>query len=239
MSRANRLLCFKQTRLATVPVKEPLPEVLLAWLSDSDHERGIPVVPNQPEPRATQPALLPGVGHAAVDRQRGDGQVILSSYPADQLASALYNLRQKSRTAIEERGVNILHVALGFLCWDDPQAKDGNSGQWRAPVLLLPISIEKTANSDAAPYRVVALEDDTILNPTLAYKLQQEHGIQLQKPDDRQPDCRGRGRWEEGSFRLGEAGGPTGGETAAGSMRIGRRLPGAAWLPGRQKKRPE
>ena len=52
-----------------------------------------------------------------------------------------HNLRQKSQAAIEERGVNILFLALGFLCWDDPQEKDV-----RCVVLclfLVPVTLER------------------------------------------------------------------------------------------------
>jgi very-short-patch-repair endonuclease/DNA polymerase III delta prime subunit len=103
----------------------------------------------------------------------GQKNSLVSSYEPDRLWPALYNLRQKARASIEERGVNILHIALGFLLWTDTQER---GEKWRAPLILVPVTIERLGPEK---YRVCASEEDIVLNPTLSYKLAHDFGLRL------------------------------------------------------------
>ena len=120
---------------------------------------------------------------AAVERPASRGRTrrarIVSSHDAERLSSALYNLRQKSLASIEERGVNILHVAIGFLVWKDPLEKDL---QWRAPIILAPVTLGRTSRES---YTLAALEEDVVLNPTLVHKLELDFNFQMPEfPDE-------------------------------------------------------
>lgn len=87
---------------------------------------------------------------------------------------ALKNISKKGRTALEETGVNILYMAFGFINWTE----DENSQYvMRAPILLVPITIENESALD--PFKVKVIDDEIILNPTFTYKLQSEFGIKL------------------------------------------------------------
>ena len=87
---------------------------------------------------------------------------------------ALKNISKKGRTAIEETGVNILYMAFGFINWTE----DENSQYvMRAPILLVPITIENESALD--PFKIKVIDDEIILNPTFTYKLQSEFGIKL------------------------------------------------------------
>jgi hypothetical protein len=88
----------------------------------------------------------------------------------------LKTLRDKAKTALEEQGINILYLSFGFLKWTETESEDSN--WFNSPILLVPVSlINKSIN---LPY-ILSLreEDEIVVNPTLAYKLQNDFGITL------------------------------------------------------------
>lgn len=60
--------------------------------------------------------------------------------PPEMLERRCKRLLSESRTAIEETGSNLLHLAIGFLEWYDD---DSSSEVYRAPLILIPARIEK------------------------------------------------------------------------------------------------
>ncbi|MCL4531663.1 MAG: DUF4011 domain-containing protein, partial [Actinobacteria bacterium] len=182
LTPANRLLRFRSTKLSSVPLVEPDLPGLFDLLVVKD--RPVPIVPRVIEPlfdeQLEDEETAPST---AVERPASRGRTrrarIVSSHDAERLSSALYNLRQKSLASIEERGVNILHVAIGFLVWKDPLEKDL---QWRAPIVLAPVTLGRT---DRESYTLAALEEDVVLNPTLVHKLEQDFNFQMPEfPDE-------------------------------------------------------
>ena len=86
---------------------------------------------------------------------------------------------KRAKSAIEETGVNIAYIAFGFIHWTENE----NSQQvMRAPILLVPVRIEN--ESFVEPYYVKVTDDEIIVNPTFAFKLQNEYGIKLPEFDD-------------------------------------------------------
>lgn len=107
------------------------------------------------------------------------GQLATDRPPADQ-ERALYNLRLRARTIAGEQGVNVLYVAIGFLEWLAPGAGETF---WRSPLLLLPVELQRASFS--ARYSLRLIDDEIVLNPTLAHKLRQQFGLALPAlPDD-------------------------------------------------------
>lgn len=91
----------------------------------------------------------------------------------------LTNISKKAKTAIEETGVNIAYMTFGFIHWTE----DENSQYvMRAPILLIPISIE--SNSAIDPYHIKITDCDVIVNPTFSFKLKTDYGIELPDYDD-------------------------------------------------------
>ena len=87
---------------------------------------------------------------------------------------ALKSLSKKGNTAIEETGVNILYLALGFVNWTEDEK---SQIIMKAPILLIPISIEN--DSVLEPYRIKISDNEIIVNPTFSFKLQNDFGIKL------------------------------------------------------------
>lgn len=172
LSKGNRLLRFRASKLSTVPLESPDPVTLFSRLVLQD--RSVPIE-SFPQPPTAEIVNSEG-SVVPADQPRPS---ILSPYPLEQLQNALYNLRLKAKASLEERGVNVLHVAFGFLVWDDHLEK---ALTWRAPIVLAPVRIERPAPDK---HTLAPLEEDIVLNPTLAHKLKTDYGIELPDlPDD-------------------------------------------------------
>ncbi len=92
--------------------------------------------------------------------------------------STLKNISKKALSAIEEAGVNIAYISFGFVSWKE----NGASEYMQAPLLLVPITIEN--ESSLKPYYIKVTDDEIIVNPTFAFKLQQEYNIKLPEYDE-------------------------------------------------------
>ncbi|WP_040329550.1 DUF4011 domain-containing protein [Clostridium ihumii] len=86
----------------------------------------------------------------------------------------LGNLRNKSKLAKEEQGINSLYLSLGFLEWTESP----NSKQiLLSPIILVPVKLMLESLTD--PYTISATDDDIVVNPTLAFKMEHDYGITL------------------------------------------------------------
>ncbi|WP_071522198.1 DUF4011 domain-containing protein, partial [Neomoorella thermoacetica] len=101
------------------------------------------------------------------------GQV-LADQTGSNLEKSLYQLRSRARTAVEEQGVTILFVAFGFLEWTEV---DASQEIIRSPLVMVPVELQQ--DSILEPYRLVPVDDDVVLNPTLVHKLELDFGIEL------------------------------------------------------------
>ena len=171
ISKGNRLLRFRPTKLTTIPVVSPDLPALFRFLTAGNGS--YPVV------LAAAPDKTAGRDPDAATPRELPANVLACHFLPDRLGAALYSLRQKAQAAIEERGVNVLFLALGFLCWDDHQEKDVH---WRAPLVLVPVALER---SGIQGYKIHGLDEDVVLNPTLVCKLAQDYRLALPDlPDD-------------------------------------------------------
>lgn len=92
---------------------------------------------------------------------------------------ALRNIWKKTKTAIEETGVNIAYMAFGFINWTE---NENSQYIMHAPILLAPITIENESTID--PYHIKIMDGEIIVNPTLSFKLKNDYGIELPNYND-------------------------------------------------------
>ena len=90
------------------------------------------------------------------------------------LQRRLFDLHNEARTIIEEQGVNILYLAIGFLKWID---HSNNNSERVAPLLLVPVDLIRQSVSDR--FAIKWREEDFQDNLSLAEKLSIEHGVSL------------------------------------------------------------
>ncbi len=82
------------------------------------------------------------------------------------LEKVLHALDVQARSALEERGVDVLYLAMGVLVWRGP----GETGDpYRTPVLLVPATLGRA--SGIAPYRLTFDPSELAVNPVLVYAL--------------------------------------------------------------------
>ncbi len=93
----------------------------------------------------------------------------------DDLERKLTNILTKCRTWVQETGINVLHGAFGFLEWKEPS---GDSTCF-APLILVPVGVEKKRTRDGAEFRVKGLGERAETNLVLAEKLKLDFGIDL------------------------------------------------------------
>ena len=81
------------------------------------------------------------------------------------------NIYKKSKSVLQETGVNIAYIAFGFINW-----KDGSESLF-APLLLLPVVFSPFGVGKLPEIEI--LESEITVNPSFAYKCECEYGIKL------------------------------------------------------------
>lgn len=98
---------------------------------------------------------------------------------SEKLQTRLLSIHNDARTYLEEQGVNILFLALGFLHWyEAPSATEAR----RAPLLLIPV--ELTRASAQLRFHIAHTGEELGDNLSLIEKLKAEFGIELPKLGD-------------------------------------------------------
>lgn len=116
------------------------------------------------------------------DGRHTDENIQTLLLPED-LERKLSALQSKCVTWEQETGINVLHVAFGFLEWFEPN----NPQAFLAPLVLLPVKLEKRKTRGGIEFWVNADGDDAEANYVLAEMMRREFGITLP------PFQRGRG----------------------------------------------
>lgn len=184
LSLRNRLLNFRQTKTGSVQITQPPINDIFDWLV----KREKPMIFVWREINQQELFQLTETDDEQDSNEFPDELHTLLLKPGElatnlddsQLARVLYNLRLRSRTALEEQGVNVLFVAFGFLEWTESQSSDR---KLRSPLVLAPVELIRETVTN--PYKVSLLDEDVVLNPTLMQKMQSDFGIALSElPDD-------------------------------------------------------
>ncbi len=193
--KRNNLINFKDTRTSTAEVLLPSSDALFEKIDgstslevfdpkmierDDESEEFSEPEQLQIEPPEETDTLS---GKAAFLTQysgkiKKQNQILLYNAATNPL-TAVKNIDKKAREFIEETGVNVAYMAFGFIHWKE---SDSSSCDFRAPILLVPIQLEQA--SSVEPYFIKSAEDDIIVNPTFAYKLDAEYGVKLPEYND-------------------------------------------------------
>lgn len=83
-------------------------------------------------------------------------------------------MHREARKQMEETGVNMLHLAVGFLRWFD---RDKPGKTIYAPLVLLPANLERKSATDK--YKLSLTDDEALLNFSLVEKLRREFSIEV------------------------------------------------------------
>ncbi len=186
--KRNNLIHFKDTKMGTLEILFP---DFVALFNRAEHSATFevydPKLEDEEEFAFTKESLEESLGekypskddYLNAYKNKLKKQQILVYNAVNKPISALKNISKKAKSAVEETGVNIAYIAFGFIHWTENE----NAQQvMRAPILLVPVTIENESVID--PYYVKVTDDEIIVNPTFAFKLQNEYGIKLPEFDD-------------------------------------------------------
>ena len=195
IGKRNNLINFKDTRASTVEVLRPSSDALFEKFDgtttfevfdpriieeDDDSEEGS-------EEESWQMKMLESADVSErkssflaqyAGKIKRQNQILLYSASINPL-TAVKNIDKKAREFMEETGVNVAYMAFGFIYWKE---SDSSNYVFRAPILLVPIQLEQA--SAVEPYFIRLAEDDIIVNPTFAYKMDAEYGIKIPDYND-------------------------------------------------------
>lgn len=109
------------------------------------------------------------------------GQVLVD-LDKEELGVRAVEIYRKAQSALQEGGSNTLFLSLGFLLW---KQKEHESRKFRAPLILLPVTLErKTARSG---FTLTLHDDEPRINTTLLEMLRKDFGIDIQGLDGALP----------------------------------------------------
>lgn len=92
----------------------------------------------------------------------------------ERLFLQLLKIHTEAKGFIEEQGVNTLFLSLGFLHWYEA---DSSENLRKAPLILLPVSLERSGAKDA--FKLKYSGDELIPNLSLVAKLKTDFGLDL------------------------------------------------------------
>lgn len=189
LTRRNRLLNFKPTRVSTVAVVDEQPAEIFRHMYVDERIMKFRADPAKrgrelagPEPTIdtadfdseSESALeyVPYDASAADERHRDSW--LQTSLSSEELDHALRRIEQLARTSIEEQGVTTLFLTLGMLRYRESR----DSETWfRAPLVLLPVKLERS--SARTGFSLKPTDEDAVVNPALAEYLRASYGISL------------------------------------------------------------
>jgi DNA polymerase III delta prime subunit len=173
LSFRNRLINYKPTKSSTLEILSPTIHELLA-----DPER------LEPFDFYFPPMEEEETGGEEPESERGGenpgpapGEIVTNVSDPDRLQKVLENLARRSNGEFDDKALRVLHLAVGFLDWEEPTRKE----RIRSPLILVPMELKRASPRD--PYRLfLATDEEIVINPALTVKL--ETDVQLEIPED-------------------------------------------------------
>lgn len=202
--KRNNLINFRDTKYSTVEIIAPSADILLDRIEKRDADGKKPIdtfaifVPESTKTLSKKPVFENQLtlnlqdtqetpdAIASFENRYSEGMdkkhILLHSDKSNPLV-IMRNIIKRASDFIEETGVNVAYMAFGFIHWTESE-----SSQYihLAPVLLAPIQFIQPKKEEANTidhYGIKPDEDDIIVNPTFAYKLEAETGRHLPEYD--------------------------------------------------------
>jgi len=117
---------------------------------------------------------LPTPDAERTDGRHSDDDIQTLLLPND-LERKLNAIVSKCRTWMQETGMNVLHVAYGFLEWSDGVQIETSF----SPLILCESKIEKRRTQQGVAFSISGTGEDRTINAVLAEKLRLDFGVEL------------------------------------------------------------
>lgn len=176
ISRRNQLLNFRYFKRSTIKVVDEIPSEIFKDMVINGRKFDFLHMINDEEDHELD-ISLESVEHHSYDETNLPEKHTDTSLQTDQnlkdLLLSLRNIESKSREFLDEKGINVLFLALGMLKWQDEKSRINNL----APIILIPVELSK--KSAKAKYYLRYTGDEILINPAIQYKLNTDYNITL------------------------------------------------------------
>lgn len=167
LGKRNRLINFKETKRSNLKINNPDYKDLFNAIVEKEKSLtfSFPLKTVYDENGDEQNISI----------QKGD---LETDRPLEEQQKTLKSLRAKAKTSIEEQGINSLYLTFGMIMWKDFEKSD----QWiTSPIILVPVILIIESIKD--PFVLQLHEDEIVVNPSLAFKFENDFGITLPEYD--------------------------------------------------------
>ncbi len=202
LTNRNPLLNFRKSKVRTLQVVDELPNKIFERLVTENKAFRFLCTTNE-EVKSTDGVSL---NRSGANRNRYsqelpshpdiEGEILkrhldnklqtnLDEVPLDRV---LNRINRDARRSIEETGINYLHLGLGFVEWKD---REGATKSAMAPLILIPISIQRNFDEKQAKYVFTAAwtEEEVKFNLSFAKRIENEFGFRIPKfKEDENPE---------------------------------------------------
>ena len=100
-----------------------------------------------------------------------------------EVRAACAGLSRRAAGEFMDRGIWVLYLGIGMLHWSDPA--DGRAEFQDSPLLLVPVRLE--SSRAGAVWKLLPTEEESLVNPALWLKLENDLGIELPELDPEEP----------------------------------------------------
>ncbi len=180
LSKRNRLLNFRPTKVTSIHIVDELPpEVLRILVVDNSSVSFLPILKENEDLFNQNEEILESQEYQTYKKEGLDAKHtdlhLQTRLKKEHLSKNLQRISSKASSVMEEQGYNVLFLALGFLEWYESNDSDV---KLRAPIILVPVELTRT--SVRSDFKLKYTEDDPpFVNPALIQKLQNDYGIKV------------------------------------------------------------
>lgn len=188
LSKRNRLLNFRPTKVTTIRIIDELPSEVLSTLAVQNE--GMEFIP-----LALEEGELFEEGNATIEKKstkefqlykkdeledKHKDKYLQTDLTKERLPKNLFRIYSKANSVMEEQGYNVLFLSLGCLEWYESEA---SNVKLKAPIILVPVELTRTLAR--SKFKLKYHEEDTlILNPALILKMQNDFNITIDPIDE-------------------------------------------------------
>lgn len=172
LGKRNRLINFRKTKRSNVAIISPRYDLLYKKLVHDEDKL------NFPFPLKT--TFDEDGEEINIHVEEGD---IETNKALNEQQKTLKVLRGRAKTSMEEQGINSLYLTFGIIRWKESDISDVVIS---SPVVLVPVTL--TIESIKDPYVLQIHEDEIVINPSLAFKFENDFGINLPEFDGHDDD---------------------------------------------------
>lgn len=198
LTNRNPLLNFRKSKVRTLQIVDELPNKIFERLVEQnktfrylhapeaelerlaeafEQSADEPDAANRIETRFSLELPPQPVDDWSIEKRHLDNK-LQTKLTEDKLDRVLNRIRRDAQRSKEETGINYLHLALGFVEWRE---KEGASKSQLAPLMLIPIGIEREFDEKQGKYVYSAVwtEEEVKFNISLAKRIENDFGLRI------------------------------------------------------------